>query len=107
MDFGLLFGLVELLHVWYVAATALGAAAGAVTNFLMNRHWSFKAADAEVSGQAFRYGLVSVGSLCLNTGLVYLCTDFGKIHYAISVVAVSLVVGFAFNFPLQRQYVFR
>src|SRR5271156_2479783 len=75
VDFGLVFGLVEIFHVWYVVATATGAFAGAVTNFLLNRHWSFRATNRGWEGQAFKYALVSGGSLALNTGGVYLSTD--------------------------------
>src|SRR3954453_12485073 len=71
VDFGLLFLLVEYFHVWYVLATALGALAGAITNFVVNRHWSFEAADAAWHPQAFRYVIVSAGSLALNTWGVY------------------------------------
>ena len=106
-DFGVLFALVEFLGVWYVAATAIGSVVGALANFLINRHWSFEATHGKITGQAFRYGVVSAGSLGLNTGGVYLLTDFGKIHYALSVLGVSIAVGFVFNFPLHRQYVFR
>ncbi len=107
VDFGLLFGLVELLGVWYVAAVALGSLAGAVTNFWLNRRWSFEALHGRWHGQALRYALVSSGSLVLNTAGVYFMTDYGKIPYGYSVIAVSLGVGFFFNFPLQRHFVFR
>ena len=106
VDFGLVFLLVELFKVWYVLATALGALAGAVTNFLLNRHWSFRAAHRAWHGQAVKYGLVSGGSLGLNTLGVYVATDGFGLHYAASVILVSLVVGFAYNFPLQRYFVF-
>jgi putative flippase GtrA len=107
VDFGLLFFLAEVCHVWYVAATALGALAGAITNFLMNRHWSFLAADHHWSDQAKRYAWVSGGSLILNSGGVYLMTESLHVHYSVSVVVISFVVGWAFNFPMHRHYVFR
>jgi len=107
VDFGLLFSLTEVAHVWYVASTACGALAGAIANFLLNRHWSFEANEGAVNQQARRYALVSAGSLILNTFGVWGVTVLFKIHYAISVVAVALLVGFFFNFPLQRGYVFR
>jgi putative flippase GtrA len=88
-------------------ATALGALAGAATNFMLNRHWSFVAKDGHLHRQAGRYALVSGLSLLLNSGGVYLVTEFGKIHYAISVVIVSLLIGVLVNFPLQKYYVFR
>jgi putative flippase GtrA len=107
VDFGLIFFLAELCHVWYVAATALGALAGAITNFVMNRHWSFLAADHHWSHQAKRYALVSGASLLLNTFGVYLMTEALHVHYSVSVVVISFLVGWAFNFPLHRHYVFR
>jgi putative flippase GtrA len=106
-DYGVLFGLTEICHVYYVIAVACGAFSGAVSNFFLNRHWSFKATHVDVQKQGLKYALVSGGSLCLNTGGVYLVTEYLHVHYAISVVVVSLLVGFLFNFPLQRGFVFR
>lgn len=107
VDFGLLFFLTELAHVWYVLAVAAGAFAGAVTNFLINRHWSFKAGDERLRPQAFRYAWVSASSLALNTGGVWAVTEGFRIPYGYSVVMVSLAVALAFNYPLHRYYVFR
>jgi hypothetical protein len=42
----------------------------------------------------------------LNTGGVYATTDGLGLHYAASVILVSLFVGFAYNYPLQRYFVF-
>jgi putative flippase GtrA len=110
-DYGVIFVAAEIIGLWYVLAVALGALVGAITNFLMNRHWSFKGGfDQETSrwhGQAFRYAWVSAASLLLNTGGVWLVTETLKVHYFISVVAVSIAVGVFFNYPLHRNYVFR
>ncbi len=106
VDFGLLFSLVEIVHVWYVLATASGALAGSITNFILGRLWSFEATHAQWHRQAYRYAWVSGGSLLLNSGGVYLMTGGLGVHYAVSVIVVSLVVGIAFNFPLQRYWVF-
>ncbi|OFZ04073.1 MAG: hypothetical protein A2070_03905 [Bdellovibrionales bacterium GWC1_52_8] len=106
-DWGLLFTLVEVFKVWYVLATALGACVGGLTNFLVNRNWSFEAKHGALHGQALRYVLISAGSMGLNTAGVWLVTDIFGIHYSISVVGVSLIVGFFFNFPMQRYYVFK
>jgi putative flippase GtrA len=107
VDFGLLFFLTEFLHVWYVISVAVGAAAGAVTNFLINRHWSFEATHGHWKGQAVRYAVVSAGSMLLNTGGTWAVTEWGHIPYGFSVVAVSIAVGFAYNYPLQRKFVFK
>jgi putative flippase GtrA len=106
LDYGSVILLVEAFHVWYVVATAIGAALGALTNFLLNRYWTFKAGESPWHGQAFRYALVSGGSLALNTVGVWAVTEGTHLHYAASVIAVSLVIGFAYNYPLQRYFVF-
>jgi len=106
-DWGLLFGLVEFFHVWYVVSVAVGAIGGAVTNFLLNRHWSFEATHRHWRGQAFRYSLASILSVLLNTGGVYALTEWYRIHYSISVFVVSFAVGILVNFPLHRYFVFR
>lgn len=106
-DFGLLFLLTEVFDVWYVVATALGAFLGAVVNFLMNRHWSFSASDGHWHRQAARYTLASAGSLLLNTAGTFAVTEYLGVHYSLSVILVSLVVGFAFNYPAHRYWVFR
>ena len=107
VDFGSLVLLVEAFAVWYVAATALGAFAGAVTNFLLNRHWSFEAGHFQATPQAFKYALVSGGSLCLNTAGVYAVTEWAGSPYPVSKVLTALGVGILYNFPLHRSFVFR
>jgi putative flippase GtrA len=107
IDYGVLFSLTEVFHVWYVISTAAGALAGAIANFLLNRHWSFEATYDSAHQQAGRYALISGISLLLNTGGVWAMTEYFKIHYSISVVSISILVGLFFNFPLQRGYVFR
>ena len=106
VDFGSLTLWVEVLHQFYPVGVALGALLGALTNFSLNRHWAFDAAHAPVGRQAFRYGIVSLGSLCLNTGGVWLVTEKLHLFYLLSKIVVALMVGFLFNYPLQRHYVY-
>ncbi len=107
VDFGLLILLVERFSVWYVLATSLGALAGAVVNFTINRFWSFQATRRQWEKQAWRYALVSTGSLILNTLGVWGLTEATAWAYSTSKIIVALTVGFAYNFPLFRWWVFR
>ena len=107
VDFGTLFFATEVLGVWYVASTGMGAFLGAVTNFLLNRYWSFEATHVTWGPQAARYGLVSAGSLGLNMLGVYAFTDGLGLKYGLSKVVTALAVGLLFNFPLHRRYVFK
>jgi putative flippase GtrA len=107
VDFGTLFLLTEHFGVWYVYSTGAGAALGAVTNFLLNRYWSFEAGHIEWGPQALRYGLVSAGSLGLNMLGVYAFTAGTGLKYGVSKIITAVLVGLLFNFPLHRRYVFK
>jgi putative flippase GtrA len=92
--------------MWTAVGTGLGAAVGAVTNFMINRHWSFRASEAALHAQAVRYALVSAISLGLNVLGTEGALRLG-VSYGFSRIVVSLLVGFCFNFPLHRYFVFR
>jgi putative flippase GtrA len=112
VDFALVFGLTELAGFWYVASVAIGAGVGAAVNYWLNRRWSFVHAEPGsiyrlgLRVQMLRYAAVSTGSLVLNSLGTWGVTESLGIPYGFSVVGVSLAVGFFFNFPLQRRYVF-
>jgi putative flippase GtrA len=107
VDFGTLFFATEVLGVWYVLSTGLGAFLGAITNFSLNRFWSFEATHVAWGPQAFRYALVSAGSLGLNMLGVWSFTEGFGWKYGVSKVVTAFVVGLLFNFPLHRRYVFK
>jgi len=107
VDYGRFFFSVEVLGLWYVIATAIGAILGAITNFTLNRFWCFEATHRRVGRQAVRYALVSSGSLLLNMMGVYAFTDGIGLKYGYSKVLTSITVALLFNFPLQRRYVFK
>ncbi len=107
VDFSTLFFCTEALGVYYGLSTAVGALAGAVTNFLLNRSWAFQAQSESVGKQALKYALVSLGSLALNTGGVIACTETFGFHYGFSKVVVALLVGIFFNYPLHKYLVFK
>jgi putative flippase GtrA len=108
VDVGTLTSLVELAHVYYVIATALGAFCGAITNFTLNRLWAFRDGrhTVRLHAQGLRYALVSAGSLVLNTALVFCFTEFGQLRYLVSKAIAAIIVGWGWNYPLHRHFVF-
>ena len=107
IDYGSLIFWVEVIHQYYPYGVALGSLIGAVANFFLNRHWSFEASGGQWHPQALRYALVSIASLFLNTGGVYLLTEYVHIHYLLSKIAISISVGLIWNYPLHRFFVFK
>jgi putative flippase GtrA len=104
LDYALMILAVERLGVTPPAATALGATAGAVANFLLGRAWIFRAGAGPWATQAARYALVSGGSAGWNALGVLVLHD---VPYVGARAAVSLAVSVLWNFPAQRRFVFR
>lgn len=106
IDFGTMTALVELHLTTPVAATILGASLGAVTNFTLGRRWTFGATHEHPASQAVRYAVVSGGSALLNALGEYFVHDRLGGQYLVARAVVSLFVSLAWNYPLQRRFVF-
>jgi putative flippase GtrA len=106
VDFGTMIAWVELVHGSPVTGTALGAAAGALTNFTLGRNWIFAAHGGNVSGQVLRYALVSATSLGWNTLGQDLLIKATGLPYPLTRTMIAIAVGVCWNYPLQRWFVF-
>jgi putative flippase GtrA len=107
VDFATMILAVELLRATAVVGTATGATVGAVTNFTLGRTFTFRVRDAAIGPQALRYALVSASSAGLNALGEHIAHDRLGIEYIAARVVVALLVSLAWNFPLQRYFVFR
>jgi putative flippase GtrA len=107
LDFGVLTGLVELFHVGYVIATFCGTVVGAVSNFTINRQWSYDASAGRAHIQLVRFLPVQAGSSGLQTLGVWLFTDKANVQYMVSKLVVATLVYLVWNYPMNRFFVFR
>ena len=107
VDFGTMIACVHVLALHPATATAFGAAAGAVLNFLLGRYWIFPGGRASPAGSALRYALVSLISLGLNTAGEYVFVSFAHIQYVLARAVIAVAVSVAWNFPMQRAFVYR
>lgn len=66
--------LLKVFGVWYLLASGIGFAAGAVNGFLLNRRWTFRGhvGDARTP---LRWTVVQSFGLALNEALLYLWVD--------------------------------
>ncbi|MEJ7587726.1 MAG: GtrA family protein [Ferruginibacter sp.] len=97
----------QFLHFDEVIASILGTIFGGIINFMMGRHWVFRSCNAPFFQQGKKYLLTWSGNLILNAVGVFLLTKHAGIHYIIAKVATSLTVSFAYNYPIQKKYVFK
>ncbi len=106
VDFSTMVACVQIAGVDPVPATSIGAACGAVTNFLVSRGWIFRARESSAAAQAARYVLVSGASLLLNTAGQYVLHTRLGVQYVVARLVVAVLVSVAWNFPMHRAFVF-
>jgi putative flippase GtrA len=95
------------LSAHYLTAAAIGAVSGGVTDFLLKRHWAFsRVARASVRREGGRYAVASGTSLLWNLAAAQLMV--GRLHLPAlpGVIAASVLVGVAWNYPMHRFFVF-
>jgi putative flippase GtrA len=108
IDFAAMIVLVSVVGISAEAGTACGAGTGAVVNFTIGRHFTFRATGGAAHGQAVRYALVSAASLGLNTLGVHLIILVVAPHfYVVARAVTATLVSFLWNFPMHRYFVFR
>jgi putative flippase GtrA len=110
VDFSVMIVLRSLFGFWPAVATAFGAGAGGFTNFFLGRFWIFHdGGDARASAreQGVRYAVVSGGSLVLNALGEHLLATVWGIQYVAARVVVAVLVSVAWNYPMQKSFVFR
>ncbi|MBL7712557.1 MAG: GtrA family protein [Chitinophagaceae bacterium] len=97
----------EILGMWYLLANILGVISGGLVNFWINRDWVFNGREKAARYQAIRYFVIWTGNLLLNAAGVWLLTQYSSFNYLVSKTVVSLVVGWTYNYFLQKNYVFK
>ena len=120
-DFSITIILAKVFNLYYVYATFLGSVGGGIVNCIINYKWTFKAQGSKKRYVAIKYLTVWTGSIFFNTSGTYLVTELlGKFiwlrdllgHmfddvFIVSKVFVSLIVGFVWNYNMQRLFVYQ
>jgi putative flippase GtrA len=107
VDYGTMIAGVELAGLTPVAATPIGALAGAITSFTANRYFTYRGASGvRARGQAWRYALVSGVSLGLNTAGEWLFHHVWGVQYMLARVITSIIVSNVWNYPTMKLFVF-
>lgn len=106
VDFGITYIFKEYAKVSKYIANSLGFCTAVVTNYLLNRYWTFGAGSEDVFVQFGTFLAVSLIGLLMNNSIIYLLSEKWKVNFYISkVIAISVVV--FWNFFVNYYYTFR
>ena len=91
----------------YVIAAVVGAVAGAIANFGLNRRWVFRSKGASLWVQGANYAGVWLATLLLLRMLLWFMIDRLGFDARVAWLPAKLVTWAVFSYPLQRVLVFR
>ena len=97
--------LLKAFGVWYLAASAIGFAAGTVNSFLLNRRWTFRGHVGDALTPV-RWTVVQCSGLGLNEGLLYLFVHDARLD-KLSAQAFATAVVTVTTFFANRAWTFR
>jgi putative flippase GtrA len=91
--------------VWYLAASAIGFALGAVNGFLLNRRWTFSGHVGDALTPV-RWGVVQTCGLGLNLGLLYVFVHDAALDKLLAQAFATIIVT-VITFSVNRAWTFR
>jgi len=108
INFSFLYALTEWSGWWYIYSAIFGFLISAIFNFNANKFWTFKNRDRgrHALNQVFKFSLVLVAGLLINTLLIYAVTEGVGLDYRLSWVFATGVVTF-WNFGFNRFWTFK
>lgn len=89
------------------AAAFLGASAGAVACFLMNKHVAFRDRTPVTFEQVARFGLVAVATAILTAMAMKIVAVDLRVPVLLAKLICAAAVFAAWTYPAQRRLVFR
>jgi len=105
LDFSITWLCKEKLRLNKYVSNSTGFCCAVVSNFLLNRYWTFESVIQPAADQFVRFTLVSVAGLLINNLLLYLLLRYAKKNfYFLKLVVTGLV--FFWNYFLNLLFTF-
>lgn len=106
VDFGITWLLKERLRINAYLANSTGFICAVISNYILNRVWTFENHDPHVVEQFGKFAAVAVVGLLLNNGIIYLMTNRLKSNfYMAKLVATGIVM--LWNFWANITFTFK
>ncbi len=107
IDFSVTWLLKDELHLNKFLANAAGFTAAVISNYVINRLWTFSEREkTKVSKQFASFLMVSLIGLVLNSGFLYLFHEHLALNFYLS-KAIAILLVFFWNFSANYFFVFK
>ena len=93
----------EKIGINKYVSSALGFSLAVISNFLLNRYWTFEATSQDLTEQFLRFAIIAALGLAINTFLLIIFVRYIKINFYITKL---LVIGLVFFWNFYMNYLF-
>ena len=105
IDIGFLYVFTGYAGLWYIYSATVSYSCGMVVNFILNKYLNFRDTRRQYLRQFFFFALVSMSSLALTLGVLYLAVEVSSINYLIGKV-LAVIIAFFWNYLWQSRITF-
>lgn len=106
IDFSLTWIFKDELHFNKFVANSIGFSAAVISNYFINRFWTFSERDrVKVGRQLPSFIVVSLIGLALNSCIIYILNELFFLNFYLS-KAMAIVLVFFWNFTANHFFVF-
>jgi len=106
IDIGLLYFFTEYFGIWYIYSATISYTCGIIVNFLLNKYLNFRDTSRNFLRQFSSFTLVSMSSLALTLGVLYLAVEIFSINYLLGKI-IAVIIAFSWNYFGQSRITFR
>ncbi len=92
VDFGITWFCREKLRLNQYLANSTGFMCAVVSNYVLNRVWTFESHDPSVMMQFSKFLIASLIGLALNNGIIYLLNERYRVNFYVAKLAATAVV---------------
>ena len=92
VDFGITWLCREKIKLNQYLANSTGFLCAVISNYILNRIWTFHSQDPSVMMQFSKFLLASVIGLAINNGIIYLLNERGKVNFYVAKLVATGVV---------------
>lgn len=98
--------LLFVLPTHYAVVALIAAVLGGVTNFEINRHWTFQARHENARLQAIRYAFASGATYLALRAMLWLLIDVAAVSARLAWLPAKVLAFCLVSYPAQRAWVF-
>ena len=92
VDFGITWLLKEKLRLNAYVSNSMGFICAVISNFVLNRIWTFESHDPDVAVQFGKFGAIAAVGLAMNNGIIYVLTKRFKANFYVAKLIATGVV---------------